>query len=149
MEKYIFSHDPNDWTQYKHVFLKIEEKHILDAEKRIGMQFPKDLRKFYTEIGAGFLCCNTTALINRFMDPISVADFLLSENEFEYNPNRENYEDNELVFFQVDEESFIYQKLDRTRNEIAQVYYGMTPIAKSLQDFLEKMDNEPDYYLKL
>ena len=58
------------------------------------MELPKELKRFYQEIGCGFKS-DTRTFFNRFMDPISVADFRLRQDIYEYNPN---LDDDSLVF---------------------------------------------------
>ncbi len=50
------------------------------------LSFPKELRKFYMELGYGFLK-GDSGNINRLMDPLSVRDFRLKQNDFEYFPD--------------------------------------------------------------
>ena len=45
--------------------------------------FPKLLRDFYLEIGYGFIG-SKVGNINRIMDPVSVLDFRLRQNDFEF-----------------------------------------------------------------
>lgn len=79
------------------------------------------------------------------MDPISVADFRLRQDIYEYNPN---LDDDSLVFFEVTELNFLTIKF-KEENELGQcpIYYGSTKIADSLEEFLIKMDENPDYYI--
>ena len=63
--------------------------------------FPKLLRDFYLEIGYGFIGSKVEN-INRIMDPESVLDFRLKQNDFEFYPDIEIYDEfaeDKLVFF--------------------------------------------------
>ncbi|HFJ9286800.1 MULTISPECIES: SMI1/KNR4 family protein [Bacillus cereus group] len=130
------------------IFYPLSKEEIAEAEDLLKMQFPKELKRFYEEIGYGFLKTNKT-LINRFMDPFSVADFRLRQDIYEYNPNFDDVDDEEsLVFFEVSEISFLTIKF-KQENEIGQcpIYYGSTKIEDSLEEFLIKMEENPDYYI--
>ena len=135
-------------SKQKSIFYPLPKEEIAEAEDLLKMQFPKELKRFYEEIGYGFLKTNKT-LINRFMDPFSVVDFRLRQDIYEYNPNLDDVDDDEsLVFFKVSEISFLTIKF-KQENELGQcpIYYGSTKIADSLEEFLIKMEGNPDYYI--
>ncbi|AFQ16755.1 SMI1/KNR4 family protein [Bacillus thuringiensis] len=135
-------------SKQKSIFYPLPKEEIAEAEDLLKMQFPKELKRFYEEIGYGFLKTNKT-LINRFMDPFSVVDFRLRQDIYEYNPNLDDVDDDEsLVFFEVSEISFLTIKF-KQENELGQcpIYYGSTKIADSLEEFLIKMEGNPDYYI--
>ncbi|TWK78744.1 Antitoxin YxxD [Bacillus paralicheniformis] len=53
-----------------------------------------------------------------------------------------------LVFFEVGEGTYLTLDLDQEQeNGICPVYYFEKKIATSLEEFLKKMDEEPDYYI--
>ncbi|MED3581309.1 SMI1/KNR4 family protein [Bacillus thuringiensis] len=135
-------------SKQKSIFYPLPKEEIAEAEDLLKMQFPKELKRFYEEIGYGFLKTNKT-LINRLMDPFSVVDFRLRQDIYEYNPNLDDVDDDEsLVFFEVSEISFLIIKF-KQENELGQcpIYYGSTKIADSLEEFLIKMEGNPDYYI--
>ncbi len=83
------------------------------------------------------------------MDPISVADFRLRQDIYEYNPNLDGVDDEEsLVFFEVTELNFLTIKF-KEENELSQcpIYSEDEKIADSLEEFLIKMEGNPDYYI--
>ncbi|PEA56051.1 1,3-beta-glucan synthase regulator [Bacillus pseudomycoides] len=130
------------------IFYPLPKEEIAEAADLLKVHFPKELKRFYEEIGYGFLSSNRN-LINRFMDPISVADFRLRQDIYEYNPNLDDIDDEEsLVFFEITEISFLTIKF-KEENELGQcpIYSGSTKIADSLEEFLIKMDENPDYYI--
>ncbi|EMK2594208.1 SMI1/KNR4 family protein [Bacillus sp. GMs2/2] len=135
-------------SKQKSIFYPLPKEEIAEAEGLLKMQFPKELKLFYEGIGYGFLKTNKT-LINRFMDPFSIVDFRLRQDIYEYNPNLDDVDDDEsLVFFEVSEISFLTIKF-KQENELGQcpIYYGSTKIADSLEEFLIKMEGNPDYYI--
>ncbi|WP_144616394.1 SMI1/KNR4 family protein [Bacillus cereus] len=130
------------------ILYPLPKEEIAEAEDLLKMQFPKELKRFYEEIGYGFLNTNRN-LINRFMDPISVADFRLRQDIYEHNPNLDDTDDEEsLVFFEITEISFLTIKF-KEENELGQcpIYSENIKIADSLEEFLIKMDENPDYYI--
>ncbi|HFK1764844.1 1,3-beta-glucan synthase regulator [Bacillus wiedmannii] len=135
-------------SKQKPIFYPLRKEEIAEAEDLLKMKFLKELKRFHEEIGYGFLKTNKT-LINRFMDPFSVVDFRLRQDIYEYNPNLDDVDDEEsLVFFEVSEISFLTIKF-KQENELGQcpIYYGSTKIADSLEEFLIKMEGNPDYYI--
>ncbi|MCU5379735.1 SMI1/KNR4 family protein [Bacillus cereus] len=130
------------------IFYPLPKEEVIEAEDLLKMQFPKELKRFYEEIGYGFLNTNRN-LINRFMDPISVADFRLRQDIYEHSPNLDDTDDEEsLVFFEITEISFLTIKF-KEENELGQcpIYSENIKIADSLEEFLIKMDENPDYYI--
>lgn len=130
------------------IFYPLPKEEVIEAEDLLKMQFPKELKRFYEEIGYGFLNTNRN-LINRFMDPISVADFRLRQDIYEHSPNLDDTDDEEsLVFFEITEISFLTIKF-KEENELGQcpIYSENVKIADSLEEFLIKMDENLDYYI--
>jgi hypothetical protein len=146
---YIFKQEDEKATSSKHSFYLLEKNDLKEAQDRLGFEFPKEISLFYNKIGYGFLCNESDDMIDRFMDPGSVADFILCEGVFETNEPFEYYEKNFLPFFEISEDSFIALDLD-SENEKGEcaVYYFDSKIADSLEEFLRKMDEKTDYYLK-
>ncbi|MES5928500.1 SMI1/KNR4 family protein [Bacillus cereus group sp. MG9] len=131
------------------IFYPLKSEEIEEAEDLLKMKFPKELKNFYKEIGYGFLEASSKFFFNRFMDPFSVVDFRLRQDIYEYNPNIDGVDDEEsLVFFEVTELSFLTIKFKQA-NELGQcpIYSGSMKIAGSLEEFLIKMDENPDYYI--
>ena len=105
MKKHIVA-DEGIKSNQTPILYPLPKEEIAEAEDLLKMQFPKELKRFYEEIGYGFLNTNRN-LINRFMDPISVADFRLRQDIYEHNPNLDDTDDEEsLVFFEITEISF-------------------------------------------
>lgn len=131
------------------IFYPLKSEEIEEAEDLLKMKFPKELKNFYKEIGYGFLEASSKFFFNRFMDPFSVVDFRLRQNIYEYNPNIDGVDDEEsLVFFEVTELSFLTIKFKQA-NGLGQcpIYSEDEKIADSLEEFLIKMGENPDYYI--
>ncbi|MES9694908.1 1,3-beta-glucan synthase regulator [Bacillus toyonensis] len=147
LKKYVVADESIKSNQIP-IFYPLPKEEVIEAEDLLKIQFPKELKRFYEEIGYGFLNTNRN-LINRFMDPISVADFRLRQDIYEHSPNLDDTDDEEsLVFFEITEISFLTIKF-KEENELGQcpIYSENVKIADSLEEFLIKMDENPDYYI--
>lgn len=122
----------------------LDENQILDAEKRMGIRFPRDLFDFYVEYGYGFVN-NTKQAINRLMDPQSCANIRLRKDIYEFDSDLEmyeTYEDEAMLFFEINEG--VYASIGMNDGKI---YFADEVIADSLSEFLEKIV-DPDYWNK-
>ena len=92
-----------------HQFYPLTKDEIKTSESKLGIMFPKLLREFYLEIGYGFIG-SEVGNINRIMDPESVLDFRLRQNDFEFYPDIEIYnefEEDKMIFFEANESVLI------------------------------------------
>ncbi|KQL58581.1 MULTISPECIES: SMI1/KNR4 family protein [Bacillaceae] len=127
-------------------FYPLDETVIKQAENDLGITFPKELREFYMELGYGFLK-GDSGNINRLMDPLSVRDFRLKQNDFEYFPDIDLYDDlvDEYVFFEVNETVlFTIKRLDDGNP----IFYDEILIANSLEEFLIQFSKDDSYYME-
>lgn len=136
----------------KHKFYPVKKEAIDEAEKRMGMKFPKELRAFYEQIGYGFMCKDgKNIFINRLMDPHSVADLRIGEGIYEgYDILLDELEEDPHLFpfFEVGDDCYIFLDLSRkTSNGNHPVIYTGIQIADSLEEFLRKLDAKENYYL--
>lgn len=129
-----------------HKFYKLTENDIKEAEERLGLAFPDELKAFYKEVGYGFLDVNNKNSFNRMLDPHSVADIRFREGIYEYDPDLDDIyeEEDELVFYEVNEG--VYLTIDLGNKKQSPVYYLGTKIADSFGEFLEKMNKDTDYF---
>lgn len=130
-------------------FYPVSLDEIEEVEATLGLKIPKELREFYLTVGYGFIK-GSEYNINRIMDPLSVRDFRLRENDFENYPDIEIFEEVEkgkLVFFEVDESTTILIQMGE--NERNQIYLFDMKIADSLEEFLGKILIDDLYYMDL
>jgi hypothetical protein len=121
---------------------KVEESEIVEAEIRIGVSFREDLRKFYKEVGYGFVN-NEIRAIDRLIAPLGCADIRLREDIYEYDPDLEIYESIEeesLIFFEINEG--VYTSIGLQDGKI---YMIDKVVAESLLDFLKNIA-KPEYF---
>jgi antitoxin YxxD len=130
-------------------FYPVTENEIKEVEKELDLKFPKELVNFYIEVGYGFIK-GSEYNINRIMDPYSVRDFRLRDNDFEFYPDIEIYdefENNKLIFFEGSESALMSIELNEKNS--SPVYYYDIQIATSLKEFLRKIEVDDKYYLEL
>ena len=130
------------------IFYNIKMEDIIEVETALELEIPKELKEFFLSVGYGFIK-GSEYNINRIMDPYSIRDFKLKQNDYEFFPDIEVYDDleNELVFFEANETAMISIKI--SNNERNEIYYDEFKIADSLEEFLKKISEDDEYYLKL
>lgn len=130
----------------KNTFYEVKLFEIEEVENELGIRFPEQLRKFYLEVGYGFIS-GSDGNVNRIMDPYSVRDFRLRQNDFEYYPDIEIYdefEDNKLIFFEGNEVSMISIAFDNDKSN--SIFYYDEKIAESFIDFINKISKDDTFY---
>ncbi|MGE7716620.1 SMI1/KNR4 family protein [Priestia megaterium] len=130
-------------------FYPVCETDIEEAERTLGLKFPFELRKFLLEVGYGFLR-GSEYNINLIMGPFSIRDARLKVNDFEFYPDIELYEDLEagkLLFFEANESALLLMEISEEQHNA--IYYDDIKIADSLEEFLEKMMEDDNYYIDL
>ncbi|TDW08232.1 SUKH superfamily protein [Breznakia blatticola] len=130
-------------------FYPVSNDEIKDLENVLNITIPNELKKFYTQFGYGFLG-SKDGYPNRIMDTYSIRDFRLQQNDYEFFEDIDlykKYEDGKLVFFEQDESAMLSIELgDKAESKI---YYYDTVVANSLQEFLQKMEDDELYFTKL
>ena len=127
-------------------FYPLTRDKIKESESKLGIMFPKLLREFYLEIGYGFIG-SEVGNINRIMDPESVLDFRLRQNDFEFYPDIEIYDEFEkdkIVFFEANESALI--SIGFGSDNSGKIYYYDEEISKNLTEFLEKLSEDDTFY---
>ena len=129
-----------------HQFYPLTKDEIKNSESKLGIIFPKLLREFYLEIGYGFIG-SEVGNINRIMDPESVLDFRLRQNDFEFYPDIEIYdefEEDKMIFFEANESVLI--SIGFGSDNSGKIYYYDEEISKNLGEFLEKLLEDDTFY---
>ncbi len=136
-------------NQQDNQFYPVCEADIEEVEGALGLKFPFELRKFLLEVGYGFIQ-GSEYNINRIMGPSSIRDARLKVNDFEFYPDIELYEDLEegkLLFFEANESALLLIEISEEQNNA--IYYDDIKIADSLEEFLEKVMEDDNYYIDL
>ena len=134
---------------WKHLFIPLKPFALLEAEHDLGFRFPVELDEFYSKIGYGFFHNNIDKDFNRFLSPDVVAAINLREDQYEFDPDLDLYNDsNHLIFFEVNEG--VYLTIDRSvKGDKSPVYYVMSKISNSIEEFLKEYDKDSDYLNKV
>ncbi|EUJ28178.1 SMI1/KNR4 family protein [Listeria cornellensis] len=129
-------------------FYSVDSRDIDTAQGDLDIIFPQELIDMYTNIGYGFIK-GSRQNVNRLMDPLSIRDFRLKQNDFEFFPDIEVYDDleDELIFFEANESAMISIGLSNGKAGI--IFYDEFKIADTLNDFLEKVAKNDMYYMGL
>jgi hypothetical protein len=130
-------------------FYPVTEDEILRTEEKLGINFPKELKAFYLEIGYGFIE-GSEYNINRVMDPFSVRDFRLRTGAFEFYPEidlYDHFEDGKLIFFESDESALL--SIELGGSEKNKIFYYNMPIADSLEEFITKVQENDNYFVDM
>ncbi|MFT7827052.1 SMI1/KNR4 family protein [Priestia megaterium] len=130
-------------------FYPVCESDIKEVEGTLGLKFPFELRKFLLEVGYGFIQ-GSEYNINRIMGPSSIRDARLKVNDFEFYPDIELYEDLEadkLLFFEANKSALLLIEISEEQHNA--IYYDDIKIADSLEEFLEKVMEDGNYYIDL
>ncbi len=143
MYDYLKDYIEPEGNNYNH-FYPVSQDEIIKAEKRIQIVFPAELINFYNEVGYGFLSSDKY-YINRIMSPTDIADFMCNEEPYDCI-DRSIYEENEMAFMHISGEDFLTILLDGV-DKGSIMYFG-TIIAESFYSFVEKMYNEPNFYMR-
>ena len=123
-------------------YYKVSTEEITKAEEKMELSFPNELKEFYLKNGYGFFD-SKLARFNRLMDPLSVADFRLKQNDYDgmesmdlYDP----YKDSQLVFFEVAEGLFL--SIELTTKSKQKIYLFDKVVANSLDEFIKKYTDD-------
>ena len=103
-------------------FYTVNAESVKKAQEDLGIILPDELRKFYEQIGYGFLSSEEENF-NRIMDPSSLCDFRFREGQFENDPELDIYEEDEidkLIFFEVCEGLFF--SIGFTKNNRGKIF---------------------------
>jgi len=128
-------------------FYPVTVEEINEIENELGISLPKDLKDLYLEVGYGFIK-GSEYNVNRVLDPYSIRDLSLKQNDFQYIPDIEIYsefEQDKLLFFKANESALMSIGLSENDNAI---YYCDVRIAESLKEFLYKIQENDKYYFE-
>ena len=137
-------------------FYPLSEEQIINAEKRIGFKFPSELRKFYEEIGYGFLQTSHNTPkdyefygFNYIESPQVIADIMLNGIESGYiiDSTLNLLVPGDLPFFEMyDSSYFMIIKLNSNNPNAVWTDTGIK-IEDSFQKFIWRLYHEsPDFY---
>ncbi|GHU63083.1 antitoxin YxxD [Clostridia bacterium] len=136
-------------TKKNNTFYPVSSTEIIEVENSLDLVLPNSLKDLYNEIGYGFIKGSENN-VNRILDPYSIRDFRMRENDFEFYPDIEIYTEFEIdkvIFFEGNESVLI--SIGFTENNKNAIFYYNTQIAASLMEFLQKLQDNDMYYMDL
>ncbi|KLT73119.1 hypothetical protein PL75_04210 [Neisseria arctica] len=148
----VIMDDPSEYTSpvEKNLFFKLPDDDFAELEKYIHI--PSDLLYFWQEIGYGFFKTSAdkskvTEEVNRLMDPLSIADILKGESE-QISPDfvLEPYQ---VPFFERFSEYFVcfdIRDVDKPKQPVYWIWDMENPLADSIENFIYKLFENPDFF---
>jgi hypothetical protein len=157
LKKYV-SHNDLKGTY----FLPVFEEEISAAEKILGFNFPRELKNFYNQIGAGILSCGekypemfAESVTNEILPPLVVANFskgiLLWEGQDHWmaEDTYELLEPGDLPFFEVGDSNYFLIMKPHSNNPSAVYDMGGNLVEDSFERFIWRLYYEdPSYYAR-
>lgn len=83
------------------MFYPVKEEEIIYAESKMGIDFPRELREFFSQIGYGYFYDIDECFIDMLMSPKHIVDFRFGEGDYFYAEEREFLESEDLVFLKL------------------------------------------------
>lgn len=140
-------------TEGPNSFVPVTQDEIVEAERRIGFSLPEQLRRFYREIGCGFLkapkesdpnddtCFDT---INRVVGPSEMADLYLGLDK--WGP-AEGFLPGLVPFFDLGEDTYLVLKIMEPSDSAVYWPNGKRKVAGTLEEFFIRLHENPSFYL--
>ena len=151
LKKYINIKNPS----FSNSFYPIDEKKIEEQEKRLGIQFPSQLKQFWKEIGCGFLRYPKKIPNdyeswggNRIASPTNTVDMVLlgQESGSILHDIWEELEQGDLPFFEIiDACRFLVVKTNSDNPNAVYTNTGIK-IEDSLEKFIWRLYHENPYF---
>jgi hypothetical protein len=136
-------------TKKDNSFFSVALDEINVVEKELELVLPQDLKDLYLTVGYGFIK-GWEYNVNRIMHPYSVRDFRKRQNDFEFFPDIDIYDEvehNTLIFFEANESALMSIGIDDDNYGAIFSYY--VKIAENLKEFLIKLQENDRYYIEL
>ena len=129
----------------KYIFYPIDDNEIKKAEKKLKIKFPYEMELFFREIGYGFFE-GEQDFVNLIMPPLLIVDFQLGIGEFEGYDKDDYIDEDECAIMDLGSDSYICLKVKGKLK--GKICYGLKVIANSFDEVVQKLDDEPNYYME-
>lgn len=133
----------------RHCFYPVSSEELSDAEAMLSQPFPDELKRFYREVGYGYLGNDTPDFTNQLMPPLEIAKLKLGLDFYGnmYKEDLEYYTSSSVFpFFDLGGEAD-YLVLQMEGDCAGAVLYCGRQVAASFQEFVEKMCEQTDYFI--
>ena len=140
---------PTKIHQSKYYFSSLTASEVTQAQHELGICFPPQLKKFYLEVGYGYIGLDNPYFRNQIMRPKEIVKLRLGQDFYGNmsTDDLEYYSSNDVLpFFDLGGESdYLVIKLTG-ENKGSIIYFGDI-IASDFDDFIIKMQKETDYFI--
>lgn len=137
--------DLRERDKMKHFFFPLLKRDIIELENKINTLIPKELEELYLSVGYGFFHNGYKSDFNRLLPPDIVGLIMLREEQYEFDPDLEIYDDpDQLIFFEINEGLYLTVNLTNKQDK-SPVYYFEDQISDSIETFLRELDANPEY----
>ena len=132
-------------SKEKYKFYPIDDNEIKEVEKKLKIKFPYEMELFFKEIGYGFIK-GEQDFVNLIMPPRLIADFQLETGEYEGYYKYDYIQKDEIVIMDLGSDIYICLKIKGKLK--GKICFGLNVIANSFDEFIQKLYNEPNYYME-
>jgi hypothetical protein len=131
-------------------FWPVDPADVEDAERRLGVRFPGQLRTFYAEVGCGFLAQGKEdrrrgpSLVNGVLSPVEIASLLLDPSE----PARpaEGFMPGVMPFFDVGEQTYLVMRPSSSQPDAVYWPDGKSKVSDELEAFFKDLYQRAGFY---
>jgi len=135
----------------KNEFWSVQEVDLVDAERRMGIAIPCELRKFYALVGNGHLVKSRggvlqTDYFNIFVDlPRLSKLWLRDEVSFQYDA--ELVAEGEMPFFDMGSYCYFVLRPNSANPNAVYAPYDKKPVSDSFNEFVSQLYQDTTFYL--
>lgn len=133
-------------------FWRVEENDLLNTEKKLGFEIPRQLRDFYLNVGYGNLNVDknkkwSDVYHNRIVEPSRLPK-LWDKSDLDFNIDIDLVDEGELAFFDNGNQCFLV--LRPFSDAPNTVYYpgDKIPLAQDFNEFILKLYENSTFYLE-
>jgi hypothetical protein len=149
----MFEHLKRDLEPLHHdnVFLPVPSEEIEAAEMSLGYSFPPQLRRFFEEVGYGFVAMGTedakrdTNLCNRIVPPKGIISLLFDPNYY-WRPS-EGFRPGRMPFFDTGDWTYLVMLPQSGKPDAVYWNDGTNQIADDLVEFLDRLHKHAGFYV--
>lgn len=128
-------------------FQEVRREDVEEAERALGFAFPFELRRFYAEIGYGWLGTEVDpTLRNLFAHPLDIVDLMTGVSEF---APPEGFLPGDLPFFDAGAGRFLVMRPQSdTPSAVFRDTGAERPIAPNLLQFVNDLELDAGFFLR-
>ncbi|WP_409995877.1 SMI1/KNR4 family protein [Halomonas sp. DP4Y7-2] len=141
-----------DGNALSNEFWRVHEAQLREAENRMGINIPSDLREFYTTVGHGHLVRSRHGVLQSdYFNSIVDVEYLTRlwcRDDVCFQYDSEIFDERELPFFDMGSYSYLVLR-PRSENPNAVYFpYDKKPVCFSFCEFVSRLYQDTTFYLK-